>query len=192
MAGDGGGERAPPCEPSGTCLVVAAEADGVAPSVLLTCARGARRQYLFSCAEGFSRLALECRARPTGKLRAAFLPNHRPRASGGLGGLFLASAPTVTARSTSRVPGRRRARRRPPRLRPLPTSRRHHLRLVPPDAPVARDQDDPCDAAAETYRDDSVLVFPLFPGQRTCQLCHARDDDDDDDDEDDEDDEIRG
>jgi len=45
-----------------TCVVVAAEADGVGPSVLITCAAGSRRQYLFACAEGFSRLALECRA----------------------------------------------------------------------------------------------------------------------------------
>jgi hypothetical protein len=44
-----------------TCLVVAAEADGVGPSVLVTCCGGSRRQYLFSCAEGYSRLALECR-----------------------------------------------------------------------------------------------------------------------------------
>ena len=47
-------------------LVVGADADGVAPSLLLTCNRGSKRQYLFGCAEGFSRLALEHRVRPTG------------------------------------------------------------------------------------------------------------------------------
>ena len=42
---------------AGSCIVVGAEADGVAPSILLTVA-SSKRQYLFGCAEGFSRLAL--------------------------------------------------------------------------------------------------------------------------------------
>ena len=63
-------------------MIIGAEADGVGPSVLLTCA-GSQRQYLFGAAEGFSRLALECRARPTAKLRAVFLSSFRPRAASG-------------------------------------------------------------------------------------------------------------
>ena len=38
---------------------------------------------------GFSRLALEHRVRPTGKLRACFLTSFHPNACGGLGGTFL-------------------------------------------------------------------------------------------------------
>ena len=49
--GDGSGTNAPAVA-AGTCLVVAAEADGVGPSVLLTVNAASRRQYLFSCAEG--------------------------------------------------------------------------------------------------------------------------------------------
>ena len=41
----------PPPAASARVAVVAAEADGVSPSLLVTCATGAKRQYLFSCAE---------------------------------------------------------------------------------------------------------------------------------------------
>ena len=82
MASAGSGDAA-------SVLVVGADADGVAPSLLLTCDRGSKRQYLFGCAEGFSRLALEHRVRPTGKLRACFLTSFHPNACGGLGGTFL-------------------------------------------------------------------------------------------------------
>jgi ribonuclease Z len=57
------------------------------------------------------------------------------------------------------------------------------LQLVPP-TPASGDDggdahaaapayaaDDKCDAAAESYQDDSVLVWPLFAGEAKCQLC---------------------
>lgn len=73
---------------SGSCLVIGAEADGVAPCVLFT-AGDTGRQYLFGASEGFSRLALECGQRPSNKLRCVFLSGFRPSQSGGLGGLLL-------------------------------------------------------------------------------------------------------
>ena len=137
------GRRArPPCEPSGTCLVVAADWR-TASHLRMTpdvCARRASAVPLL-VRRGFSRLALDaCRARPTGKLRAAFLPNHRPRASGGLGGLFLRlSADGHGALHVAGPPGvgARVAALRA--TRPLPASPPSPpLHLVPPDAPVAR------------------------------------------------------
>ena len=167
-------------------MIIGAEADGVGPSVLLTCA-GSQRQYLFGAAEGFSRLALECRARPTAKLRAVFLSSFRPRASGGLGGLLLrlcadghksvclAGPPGVG----THVEGLRDfVRFRHPEVTAL--------RLVPPGLTrqdvFAPDDTRACDAAAESYRDDAVMVFPLFAPSgagpdafETCRVCAAVD-----------------
>jgi ribonuclease Z len=169
-------------------LIIGAEADGVGPSVLLTCA-GSQRQYLFGAAEGFSRLALECRARPTAKLRAVFLSSFRPRASGGLGGLLLRLCAdghkSVCLAGPPGVGTHVEALRDFVRFRhPEVTA----LRLVPPgltrrDGDVfAPDDTRACDAAAESYRDDAVMVFPLFAPSgagpdafETCRVCAAVD-----------------
>ena len=168
---------------AGSCLIIGAEADGVGPSVLLTCA-GSQRQYLFGAAEGFSRLALECRARPTAKLRAVFLSSFRPRASGGLGGLLLRLCAdghkSVCLAGPPGVGTHVQALRDFVRFRhPEVTA----LRLVPPGLRsqdvFAPDDTRACDAAAESYRDDAVMVFPLFAplvgaeSAETCQLCAA-------------------
>ena len=136
---------------------------------------------------GLSRLALECRARPTAKLRAVFLSSFRPRASGGLGGLLLrlcadghksvclAGPPGVG----THVEGLRDfVRFRHPEVTAL--------RLVPPGLTrqdvFAPDDTRACDAAAESYRDDAVMVFPLFAPSgagpdafETCRVCAAVD-----------------
>ena len=169
-------------------MIIGAEADGVGPSVLLTCA-GSQRQYLFGAAEGFSRLALECRARPTAKLRAVFLSSFRPRASGGLGGLLLRLCAdghkSVCLAGPPGVGTHVEALRDFVRFRhPEVTA----LRLVPPglarrDVDVfAPDDTRACDAAAESYRDDAVMVFPLFAPSgagpdafETCRVCAAVD-----------------
>ena len=169
---------------AGSCLIIGAEADGVGPSVLLTCA-GSQRQYLFGAAEGFSRLALECRARPTAKLRAVFLSSFRPRASGGLGGLLLRLCAdgheSVCLAGPPGVGTHVEALRDFTRFRhPEVTA----LRLVPPGLRrdvFAPDDTRACDAAAESYRDDAVMVFPLFAplagakAAETCQVCAALD-----------------
>lgn len=179
----------PPSE-AGSCLILGAEADGVGPSVLLTCA-GSQRQYLFGAAEGFSRLALECRARPTAKLRAVFLSSFRPRASGGLGGLLLRLCAdghkSVCLAGPPGIGTHVEALRDFVRFRhPEVTS----LRLVPPGIQNASSRDvfapddtRACDAAAESYQDDTVMVFPLFAPRvgegedlETCRLCAAVDD----------------
>ena len=182
---------ADPDNPSeaGSCLILGAEADGVGPSVLLTCA-GSQRQYLFGAAEGFSRLALECRARPTAKLRAVFLSSFRPRASGGLGGLLLRLCAdghgSVCLAGPPGIGTHVEALRDFVRFRhPEVTA----LRLVPPGIQSARrdvfapDDTRACDAAAESYQDDTVMVFPLFAPRvgegedlETCRLCAAVDD----------------
>ena len=68
-------------------LLLGASADGVEPSLLVTAHSGA--QYAFDVPEGFSRLALESRARPTSKLRACFSRGGSSGALGGLVGLIL-------------------------------------------------------------------------------------------------------
>jgi len=68
-------------------LLLGAAADGVEPSLLVTAHSGA--QYAFDVPEGFSRLALESRARPTSKLRACFSRGGSSGALGGLVGLIL-------------------------------------------------------------------------------------------------------
>ena len=167
-------------------MIIGAEADGVGPSVLLTCA-GSQRQYLFGAAEGFSRLALECRARPTAKLRAVFLSSFRPRASGGLGGLLLRLCAdghkSVCLAGPPGVGTHVEALRDFVRFRhPEVTA----LRLVPPGLTrqdvFAPDDTRACDAAAESYRDDAVMVFPLFAPSgagpdafETCRVCAAVD-----------------
>ena len=168
MAGAGSGDAA-------SVLVVGADADGVAPSLLLTCDRGSKRQYLFGCAEGFSRLALEHRVRPTGKLRACFLTSFHPNACGGLGGTFLRLSGDghgdLLVAGPSGVGAHIRALRRFVRFRhPTVTA----LRLVPPAAAVdaAANPDD--DHVAQSYEDDSIRVFPLFKRFEhadECQLC---------------------
>ena len=188
-----------------SCLVVAADADGVAPSILLTCGSGARRQYLFGCAEGFARLALESRARPSAKLRATFLSSFHPRSCGGLGGLLL----RLSADGHERVhvvgpPGvgahvealRGFVRFRHPAvttLRMMPSSPDPGIDADAnaPSGPVEgeellereREREGPrdaVDAQAQSYVDDSVRVWPLFAdagGDGRCYACErARED----------------
>jgi ribonuclease Z len=178
-----------PPETTGSCLVLGAEADGVGPSVLFTCgASGSGRQYLFGAAEGFSRLALECRQRPSSRLRVVFLVSFVPRAAGGLGGLLLRlcadghqevtiAGPPGVGTYVAGVRDFNRFRH------PTVTT----LRLVPQNvasSDFCQDDTAACDAAAESYRDDSVLVFPLFSesldttknetgNNETCQVCDA-------------------
>lgn len=52
--------------------LVTAPGDGIGPAVLLTLGHRLKGQYLFNVPEGFSRLVLEHRVRPTAGLRAAF------------------------------------------------------------------------------------------------------------------------
>ena len=184
---------------SGSCLVIGAEADGVAPCVLFT-AGDTGRQYLFGASEGFSRLALECGQRPSNKLRCVFLSGFRPSQSGGLGGLLLrlcsdgheslcVAGPPGVGTFTSGLRDFVRFRH------PTVTT----LRLVPPNATphdFCEHDTQTCDAAAESYRDASVMIFPLFaPSDGNtndlCQVCGAIDEEreevEEDSEEDDED-----
>jgi hypothetical protein len=73
-------------------VCLAAPADGVAPSLLLSVQDAGGRQlgqYLFNAPEGLSRLMLEHKARPERCLRALFLSGTSPAEAGGLGGLVL-------------------------------------------------------------------------------------------------------
>eukprot|EP01018_Ginkgo_biloba_P007858 Gb_33261 [translate_table: standard] len=68
--------------------LIKAEADGIGPSLLLS-APGKGPQYLFNVPEGFSRLVLEHKLRPSARLASVFLTSLRPQCAGGLGGLLL-------------------------------------------------------------------------------------------------------
>jgi len=68
-------------------IILNASADGVEPALLVTASDGS--QYLFHVPEGFARLALECKIRPTGKFRACFATDCTPSSLGGLTGLIL-------------------------------------------------------------------------------------------------------
>lgn len=52
--------------------LITAPGDGVSPAVLLSVGKRLGGQYLFGVPEGFARLVLEHRIRPTLNLRAAF------------------------------------------------------------------------------------------------------------------------
>ena len=119
-----------------------------------------------------------------------FLSSFRPRASGGLGGLLLRLCAdghkSVCLAGPPGVGTHVEALRDFVRFRhPEVTA----LRLVPPglarrDVDVfAPDDTRACDAAAESYRDDAVMVFPLFAPSgagpdafETCRVCAAVDD----------------
>ena len=64
--------KSPPSLARGDARVVTlnASVDGVEPALVVTTHAGS--QYAFNVPEGFARLALECKVRPTGKLRAVF------------------------------------------------------------------------------------------------------------------------
>lgn len=63
-------------------LVLAAEGDGVGPSLLLSPVAPLKGpQYLFNCPEGFARLAIEHKVRPSGQLAAVFLTSLLPQAA---------------------------------------------------------------------------------------------------------------
>lgn len=70
--------------------VVGAPGDGIGPAILI--AGGGSRpgqqraQYLVGAPEGFARLALEHKIRPSSALKAVFLPSLRPEAAGGVPG----------------------------------------------------------------------------------------------------------
>ncbi|GLJ12775.1 hypothetical protein SUGI_0197490 [Cryptomeria japonica] len=68
--------------------IIKAEADGVAPSLLVSAPKNGP-QYLFNVPEGFSRLVLEHKIRPSARLASVFLTSLRPHCAGGLGGLLL-------------------------------------------------------------------------------------------------------
>ncbi|KAH9320506.1 hypothetical protein KI387_015145 [Taxus chinensis] len=68
--------------------LIQADADGVAPSLLLSAPNNGP-QYLFNVPDGFSRLVLEHKLRPSGRLASVFLTSLRPHCAGGLGGLLL-------------------------------------------------------------------------------------------------------
>ena len=56
--------------------LISAPGDGISPAILLTVGVRLRGQYLFEVPEGFARLALEHRIRPSGELRAIFSSGH--------------------------------------------------------------------------------------------------------------------
>ncbi|KAG6555660.1 hypothetical protein Mapa_002896 [Marchantia paleacea] len=68
--------------------VLHAAADGVEPALLLS-APGRKAEYLLNVPDGFSRLALEHKSTPSGRLSCILLTSLLPRATGGLGGLML-------------------------------------------------------------------------------------------------------
>eukprot|EP00850_Spirogloea_muscicola_P002668 SM000010S04306 [mRNA] locus=s10:832787:837561:- [translate_table: standard] len=74
MAGNGGGDGF-------EATLVQAAAEAVGPALLLSSRRRGGPQYLFNAPEGFARLALEHRARPTGRLAALLLTSLRPHAA---------------------------------------------------------------------------------------------------------------
>ncbi|KAJ7540229.1 hypothetical protein O6H91_10G006100 [Diphasiastrum complanatum] len=65
-----------------------ADADGVGPALILSAPKGAA-QYLFNVPEGFARLALEKKMRPSSHLSCVCLTSIQPHTAGGLGGLML-------------------------------------------------------------------------------------------------------
>lgn len=63
-------------------LVLAADGDGVGPSLLVSPISPLKGpQYLFNCPEGFARLAIEHKVRPSGQLAAVFLTSLLPQAA---------------------------------------------------------------------------------------------------------------
>lgn len=81
--------KSPPSLARGDARVVTlnASVDGVEPALVVTTHAGS--QYAFNVPEGFARLALECKIRPTGKLRAVFAADDSAASLGGLTGLIL-------------------------------------------------------------------------------------------------------
>ncbi|KAL2642084.1 hypothetical protein R1flu_009671 [Riccia fluitans] len=65
-----------------------AAADGVEPALLIS-APGKKAEYLLNVPDGFSRLALEHKSTPSGRLSCILLTSLLPAATGGLGGLML-------------------------------------------------------------------------------------------------------
>ncbi|CAM6040517.1 unnamed protein product [Sphagnum compactum] len=68
--------------------VLHAAADGVGPALLLSAPKDAA-QYLINVPEGFARLALEHKLRPSARLSCVLLTSLLPQSAGGLGGLLL-------------------------------------------------------------------------------------------------------
>jgi len=62
-------------------VVLSAPGDGIAPALLLTHGAARGGQLLVNAPEGLSRLALEHRVRPTGKLRVLLLTDLTPQAA---------------------------------------------------------------------------------------------------------------
>ncbi|KAL3678250.1 hypothetical protein R1sor_021206 [Riccia sorocarpa] len=68
--------------------IMHAAADGVEPALLIS-APGKKGEYLVNVPDGFSRLALEHKSTPSGRLSCILLSSLLPAATGGLGGLML-------------------------------------------------------------------------------------------------------
>jgi len=144
-------------------LLIGAPGDGVEPSLLLTTGNNSA-QYLFEVPEGFSRLALESKVRPTGKLRACFTSECSPKSSGGLTGLILRLAADgherIAVVSSTGVQAEVDAARK-------------CTRWVHPEVDaVELSSNSKHSGGLSSYADDSVTVWPLFSDDTSeCLIC---------------------
>eukprot|EP00850_Spirogloea_muscicola_P009327 SM000052S17719 [mRNA] locus=s52:317632:322429:+ [translate_table: standard] len=148
-AGGGGGDGF-------EATLVQAAADAVGPALLLSSRRRGGPQYLFNAPEGFARLALEHRARPTGRLAALLLTSLRPHAAAGTGGLLLRLSQDGHGRLA--VCG-------PPGTARYVHALRHIVRWLHPKVFITH-------VASEeaVFEDEHVLVVPLLLGAASQRL----------------------
>ncbi|GAQ86315.1 hypothetical protein KFL_002820100 [Klebsormidium nitens] len=144
-------------------LVLAAEGDGVGPSLLLSPIPPLKGpQYLFNCPEGFARLAIEYKVRPSGQLAAVFLTSLLPQAAAGLPGLFLRLA--VDGHEKLETCG-------PPGTAAYVHAQRHIVHWVHPRVTV--NQASSGGVPKPIFQDGRLSVLPIFEGtgEVSCPCC---------------------
>ncbi|GAB4817494.1 hypothetical protein N2152v2_004540 [Parachlorella kessleri] len=139
--------------------LVTAPGDGVSPSLLLTLGQRLKGQYVFNVPEGFARLVLEHKVRPTANLRAAFATDLQSLA--GFGGLAMRLR--NEGHGQVQVLG-------PPGTQTMVTSLRHFIHWKHPAVLVSdlSEWETPV-----CYEDEHIAVAALWKPPLVPELWHA-------------------